>query len=104
MTSELSYNEIRRELKSRGLSCRGKKVDLIKRLEDALAGEGEETETTTPVVTSTNVTQTKTVQEVKTTNAASILLDPSVLFLGSCLIAPLGVEFMENNLTLDVVV
>ena len=96
MTSELSYNEIRRELKSRGLSCRGKKVDLIKRLEDALAGEGEETETT--MVTS-NVTQTKTVQEVNTTNAASILLDPSVLFLGSCLIAPLGVEFMENNLT-----
>ena len=105
MKSDMSYNEIRRELKARGLSCRGKKVDLIKRLEDALAEEGGETETTpVPVVTSNTIPQTKTTQEVTTTNAASILLDPSVLFLGSCLIAPLGVEFMENNLTSDVVV
>lgn len=99
MTTQMTYNEIRRELKSRGLSCRGKKADLIKRLEDALGGGGGETE-----ITSTKTTREGTTTKKNETNPMSILLDPSVLFLGSCLVAPLGVELMENNLTSDVVV
>ena len=37
-------------------------------------------------------------------SVTTILFDPSVIFLGSCLVAPLAVEFLEINLNVEVVV
>ena len=38
-----TYNELRKECKAKGLSCRGKKVELIARLKEHVGGEEEKT-------------------------------------------------------------
>eukprot|EP00940_MAST-03C_sp_MAST-3C-sp2_P000498 g498.t1 len=82
----MSYNELRRELKRRNLSAAGTKVQLRKRL----AEENEKSKK----MQKTNGT--------KSTVTTSFLSDPSVLFLAACVVAPLFLEMIDGTLTLSV--
>ncbi len=93
----MSYLEMRRKLKSLGLSSKGKKSELIARIEEAMKDTQTNDTHDTETQKTFNKKEMKHQNESSSTNISSIVLDPSVMFLSACLIAPLACEVLEND-------